>query len=95
MTIVGNIRSGEFIFDGSAQQLPDIACDTVLIKARSTNGAACYIGGVGVTAPNGVTDITTGYELLASEELIVNIPRLSQLYVIGTNLQGLVYLVLA
>jgi hypothetical protein len=92
MAIVGNMSTGEFTLSGSAQQLPDVTCERVTIKALSTNTHSMYVGGAGVTAANGTTDLTTGLELAKSEEITLEVPTMQQLWVIGTAAEGLTYI---
>ncbi len=62
------ILCGELAGSAVAVQMPDIACKLVKFKARSDNVGSVYIGGAGVTKPDGVTDVTTGIQLAAGEE---------------------------
>ena len=95
MTFAGNIKTGEFILNGLAQQLPDILCRQVTIKARSTNGNLMFVGTAGVTAADGTLDTTTGFELNKSEEVTLEVQNMKQIWVIGTATQGLTYLAIA
>ncbi len=62
------VRSGELAGSLTAAQLPDVNCRLVRFKARDDNAGSVYLGGSGVTAPDGATDATTGFELNAGEE---------------------------
>ena len=59
---------GELQGSAAALQMPNVACKMVKFKARSDNAGNVYVGGAGVTKPDGTTDTTTGFELDASEE---------------------------
>lgn len=62
------IRTGELAGSATALQMPTIACELVIFKARDDNVGNVYIGASGVTKPDGTTDTTTGLGLHASEE---------------------------
>lgn len=63
-------RSGEIAGATSATQMPSIECaGAVCLQAAKSNVGNVYIGGAGVTKPNGVTDQTTGIELEPGEVL--------------------------
>ena len=59
--------TGELIGSGTALQMPDIDCKGVIFKAQWANTGYVYIGGAGVTARNGATDVTTGLQLAPGE----------------------------
>jgi hypothetical protein len=60
----GVVKSGEVAGATSATQMPNISCDgALLLQAPSGNTGNVYIGGAGVTKPDGSTDTTTGIEL--------------------------------
>jgi hypothetical protein len=59
----GNVQSGELQGSATALQLPDIDCKMVMFSALASNASNVYIGGSGVTVPDGTTDTTSGYEL--------------------------------
>ena len=85
-TVFGSVASGELAGAVSATQFPDVACRLVSIKAVASNVGKVYVGGAGVTAPDGTTDATTGYELAAGEELgWLPIDNLNRLYRICDN----------
>ena len=48
-----SVVSGELQGSTSALQLPDIPCRLVVFTALSDNAGAVYLGGAGVTVPNG------------------------------------------
>lgn len=75
------VASGELAGSATAVQMPDIACKLVKFKARYVNTGKVYIGGAGVTVPNGVTDTTSGLSLNPGEESgWIPIDNLSRLY---------------
>lgn len=91
-----SVKTGELAGSDEAVQLPDIACKLAKLKARSTNTGSVYLGGAGVTIPDGTTDTTTGIELTAGDETgWLPIDNLSRLYRIGdSDSDGLTYMVL-
>lgn len=75
------VASGELAGSATAVQMPDIACKLVKFKARYVNTGKVYIGGAGVTVPNGTTDTTSGLSLNPGEETgWIPIDNLSRLY---------------
>jgi hypothetical protein len=62
------VKSGELQGVATATQLPNIACRLVRFKARSDNAGSVYLGGAGVSLPDGTNDITTGLELDAGDD---------------------------
>lgn len=91
------VLSGELQGSITALQMPNIACSMVKFKAVGTNAGYVYVGGSGVTMPDGTTDATTGFELDAGEETgWLYIDNLSRCYRICTNAgDDLTYLALA
>lgn len=91
------VATGELAGVTSATQLPDISCKLARFKASSGNVGGVYIGGVGVSKPDGTTDTTTGFELRPGEETgwvpIDNLNRLSR--ICDNAGDDLFYLVLA
>ena len=82
----GEIISGERQGSATAVQLPDVPCVEVNIKAVLGNSGNVYIGGPGVTKPDGATDATTGIELDANQETgWIAIDNLNKLYMICDN----------
>lgn len=59
---------GELAGTVTALQLPNIPCSRARFKAASDNTGSVYIGGAGVTLPDGTTDTTTGFELDAGDD---------------------------
>jgi hypothetical protein len=60
--------TGELAGVTSATQMPDRQCSMVRFKAKGDNSGNVYIGGSGVTVPNGSTDTTSGFPLDAGED---------------------------
>ena len=60
---VSKVQSGEVSGSATAKQLPDIPCRMVKIVAVGSNAGNVYLGGVGVTAIDGTTDTTSGFEM--------------------------------
>ena len=91
------IASGELAGSATASQLPDVpvAPGYALLKAVVGNAGNVYLGGSGVTKVDGTTDLTTGIELDAGEQIkIENIANLNLLYRICDNAgDDLTYLV--
>lgn len=82
---LNNIKCGEIAGSATAAQMPDISCLVVTFKAVASNAGNVYIGGTGVTKPDGTTDTTTGFELDAGQELPLHISNLNALYYICDN----------
>lgn len=61
------IQSGEIQGSATATQMPSIPCRNVAFAAVSSNAGSVYIGGAGVTIPDGTTDTTSGLELQAGD----------------------------
>jgi hypothetical protein len=57
------VQSGEVSGSATAKQLPDIPCRAVSITALVGNAGNVYLGGAGVTIPDGTTDTTSGLTL--------------------------------
>jgi len=65
-----SVKSGEIAGAVAATQMPNVPCDgAIAFQAAKSNVGNVYIGGAGVTKPNGVTDVTTGIELEPGEVL--------------------------
>ena len=71
-TRYNKILSGEIQGSATASQMPDIACRAVTFKAVSDNVGNVYIGGAGVTVPDGTTDTTSGVEMVPGDWLQFN-----------------------
>jgi hypothetical protein len=96
METYGRVRSGEVAGSLTAQTLPDVACVLVKVAAPSTNTAAVYLGGHGVTRPDGVSDATTGLALApGANSGWMRIANLNLLAIICENANdGVLYLAL-
>jgi uridylate kinase len=62
------VKNGELAGSATAVQMPDVQCHYVRFKARDDNAGNVYIGGAGVTKPDGTTDTTTGFQLDAGDD---------------------------
>ena len=60
--------TGELAGSVTAVQMPTLPCSRARLKARSDNAGSVFIGIAGVTAPDGTTDTTTGFELDAGDD---------------------------
>lgn len=77
------IKHGEIAGSATAKQLPDIPCCMVRFSAPNGNVSDVYIGGAGVTVPEGTQDITSGLELMPGDHsgwLLIS--NLNLLYII-------------
>jgi hypothetical protein len=63
MEVYNGIKCGELQGSATALQLPDIDCRMVCFAALADNAGNVYLGGAGVTVPNGTTDVTSGLQL--------------------------------
>lgn len=80
------VKTGELAGSTTAVQMPNRACSLVNFKARSDNAGSVFVGLSGVTAPDGTTDQTTGYELAAGEETgFLPVDNLNRFYRITDN----------
>ncbi len=88
--------SGELAGSVTATQMPDITCNAVSFGALSSNAGSVYIGGPGVTVPDGTTDTTSGIELVPGEKMqFIPCRNLDFFYYICDNAgDDLVYLAL-
>lgn len=57
------VSSGEIQGSATAAQMPDISCRAVTFRAATDNSGDVFIGGPGVTIPDGTTDTTSGVPL--------------------------------
>lgn len=81
-----SVKAGEIQGAAAATQLPSISCKLVKFKARNDNAGNVYLGGAGVTLPDGTTDVTTGIELDAGEETgWIPVDNLNRFYRICNN----------
>lgn len=77
------VKCGEVQGGTTAAQMPDVPCSRVNIKALTGNSTNVYLGTVGVTVPDGVTDTTSGFTLDAGQETgWLDISNLNMLYMI-------------
>ena len=82
----GNVISGERQGSASAVALPSVASRLIWISALSSNAGDVYVGGSGVTVPDGTTDVTSGYELNPGDKIgPIPISNLNLLYIICDN----------
>lgn len=81
----GNIQSGERQGSVTAVQLPDIEGQVFLISALNANAGDVYLGGSGVTVPDGTTDTTSGLELEPGDTVVLPMHNLNLLYIICDN----------
>jgi len=63
MPTFNRVKSGELAGSATAAQMPDISCRMVMFTGVLGNAGNVYIGGAGVTVPDGTTDVTSGFEL--------------------------------
>lgn len=91
------VKAGEIQGSATAVQLPDIPCSQVAFSAVSDNAGSVFLGGAGVTVPDGTTDTTSGLELEAGDMTqFINMPNLNLFYRICDNAgDDLTYLALA
>lgn len=87
--------SGERQGSATAVQLPDVPGRFVTITALTSNAGNVYLGGSGVTVPDGTTDTTSGIELEPGDMWMAEISNLNKLYMICDNAgDDITYLVL-
>lgn len=80
------VVSGELQGGTTVIQLPDISCVRVKFRALASNAGNVYIGGSGVTVPDGATDTTSGFELDAGQDTgWIDIDNLNRFYMITDN----------
>lgn len=81
-----SVVSGERQGSVTAVQLPTVAGSMILITALSSNAGNVYIGGAGVTVPDGTTDTTSGVEITPGGSLPwFPLDNLNRLYMICQN----------
>ena len=81
-----SVASGALAGSVTALQLPDIPCRAVFFTAIASNAGKVYLGGPGVTVPDGTTDTTSGIELQAGDMTpFIPISNLNKLYRICEN----------
>lgn len=80
------VVSGERQGSATAVQLPNIPAELVWITAQDDNAGDVYLGGAGVTVPDGTTDTTSGIQLEAGDTIgPLPIANLNLLYIICDN----------
>ncbi len=80
------VTSGERQGSATAVQLPDIPCRAVAISAVSDNVGSVFLGGAGVTVPDGTTDTTSGLELEAGDMTqFIPVTNLNVFFIICDN----------
>jgi hypothetical protein len=91
-----DLISGELAGSVTAVKCPDRKCNAVQFHAVASNTGNVYIGGAGVTIPDGVTDTTTGIELAPGTPMqFIPCSNLDMFYYICDNAtDDLVYLAL-
>jgi len=81
-----SVFSGEIQGGTTKEQLSDIPCSRVKLRALAGNSGNVYLGGSAVTIPDGVTDATSGFELDAGQDTgWLDIENLNLLYRISDN----------
>ena len=93
----GKVQSGEIAGSATAVVLPTIACSMVAFSACTDNAGNVYLGGAGVTVPEGTTDTTAGLELEPGDMTqFIPVANLNVFYIICDNAgDDLVYLALS
>ena len=82
----GVAKAGEIQGSATAAQMPNITCRAVAFSADSSNAGSVFIGGSGVTIPDGTTDTTSGLELQAGDMTqFIPVPNLNLFYRICDN----------
>lgn len=76
------VQSGELAGSVTTVRFPDISGSRCVIQGAPTNTGRVYIGGAGVTVPNGTGDTTSGIALAAGIMLPLVIRNLNELYYI-------------
>jgi len=80
------IQCGEVSGSATAKQLPAIVAALFWISAPNSNTGDVYLGGAGVTVPEGTTDVTAGLELQPGDTVgPLPITNLNLLYIICDN----------
>jgi hypothetical protein len=95
--LYATVQCGEIAGSATAAVLPTIACKLVRLRAHTTNAGNVYLGGTGVTKPDGTTDTTTGWQLGPGDDTgWMPIDNLNRLYRICDNAgDDLTYLALS
>jgi hypothetical protein len=91
------VASGEIAGSLTAAQMPNIPCKgAIMLQAPKGNTGQVYVGGSGVTKPDGSTDQTTGIELEPGAMLqFMPVDNLNRFYYICDNVtDDLLYMIL-
>ena len=93
---LGKVQSGEIAGSATAKQLTDIPGRLIKITALVGNAGNVYLGGAGVTIPDGTGDATSGLTLDAGVTTEwMPLTNLNLLYIICDNAgDDITYLVL-
>lgn len=83
--ISGHFDTGFRILSTTAEQLPDIECDYVILKALSGNTPSIFVGNSDVTNTVAADNATTGVELGPGESIKLEVPNVSRLWVIAAS----------
>lgn len=84
--ITQGVVCGEVQGATGATQMPNVPVKLVRFTAMASNGGNVYVGGPGVTRPDGSTDTTTGLELEPGDDTgWIPLVNLSQFYYICDN----------
>lgn len=80
------VACGERQGSATAAQLPSVAASIIRIKACVSNAGNVYLGGSGVTKPDGTTDTSTGLELCPGDDTgWLPVSNLNIFYIICDN----------
>jgi len=80
------VKNGEIQGSASAVQLPDVPCYMVKFKSAGGNSGSFYIGGAGVTIPDGTADTTSGFEIEKGEQTDwIPVNNLNVFYLISSH----------
>ena len=90
-------KSGEIAGSITSTRMTGVECNAVMFTASSGNSGNVYIGGPGVTIPDGTSDNTSGVELQPGDALqLIPCGNLSVFYYICDNAgDDIVYLAMA
>lgn len=81
-----SVKSGEVSGSATAKQLPSIPGSLIKITAETSNSGNVYLGGAGVTIPDGTTDVTSGLVLDAGDSTgWMPVSNLNLFYIICDN----------
>lgn len=84
--LANKIVCGEVSGSATAKVLPTVTGGLIWIQALATNAGNVYVGGAGVTVPDGTTDTTSGMTLDAGDWFgPLTLANLNMLYIICDN----------